>query len=99
VRIDIISIFPDLVRHWFEQGVVGRALGKADAPARLHYWNPRDYSEDRHQRVDDRPFGGGPGMMEAANLLVPGIIAKHCHRPIMTAFLIEISFSCNIVGC
>ena len=63
MRIEIISIFPDLVRHWFEQGVVGRALGKADAPARLHYWNPRDYSEDRHQRVDDRPFGGGPGMV------------------------------------
>ena len=64
VRIDIISIFPDLVRHWFAQGVVGRALQKNDAPpATLHYWNPREYSNDRHQRIDDRPFGGGPGMV------------------------------------
>ena len=63
MRIDIISIFPDLVQHWFKQGVVGRALEKPDAPVSLHYWNPRDYSDDRHQRVDDRPFGGGPGMV------------------------------------
>ena len=63
MRIDIITIFPELVRHWFDQGVVGRALAKNDAPASLHYWNPRSYSDDRHQRVDDRPFGGGPGMV------------------------------------
>ena len=63
MRIDIITIFPELVRHWFDQGVVGRALAKHNAPASLHYWNPRNYSDDRHQRVDDRPFGGGPGMV------------------------------------
>ena len=64
MHIDIISIFPELVRHWFNQGVVGRALQKKeDPPAALHYWNPREYSDDRHQRVDDRPFGGGPGMV------------------------------------
>ena len=64
MHIDIISIFPELVRHWFSQGVVGRALQKKeDPPAALHYWNPREYSDDRHQRVDDRPFGGGPGMV------------------------------------
>lgn len=63
MRIDIITIFPELVRHWFDQGVVGRALAKHNAPASLHYWNPRSYSDDRHQRVDDRPFGGGPGMV------------------------------------
>lgn len=64
MRIDVISIFPELVRHWFTQGVVGRILSKGTLPpAVLHYWNPRDYSDDRHQRVDDRPFGGGPGMV------------------------------------
>ena len=64
MRIDIISIFPELVRHWFSRGVIGRALNKSDnTPAVLHYWNPRDYSDDRHRRVDDRPFGGGPGMV------------------------------------
>ena len=63
MRIDVITIFPELVRHWFEQGVVGRALAKNNAPASLRYWNPREYSDDRHQRVDDRPFGGGPGMV------------------------------------
>lgn len=64
MHIDIISIFPELVRHWFSQGVIGRALQKKeDPPAALYYWNPREYSDDRHQRVDDRPFGGGPGMV------------------------------------
>lgn len=60
MRIDVVSIFPDLIEHWFSQGVVGRALGKGFA---LHYHNPRDYSDDKHRRIDDRPFGGGSGML------------------------------------
>lgn len=60
-RIDVITLFPD----WFESlrqlGVTGRALDRGDV--QLHCWNPRDYTEDVHRSVDDRPYGGGPGMV------------------------------------
>lgn len=62
MHIDIVSIFPDLVAHWFSQGVVGRALSQSEKVS-IAYWNPRHYSSDKHQRIDDRPFGGGPGMV------------------------------------
>ena len=60
MKIEVISIFPTLVEHWFQQGVVGRALGRV---AQLRYHNPRDYSSDKFGRIDDRPFGGGSGML------------------------------------
>ena len=61
MRFDVISLFPDLFRVFSGQGVVGRALkhGRAE----LHLWNPRDYAQDKHRTVDDRPYGGGPGMV------------------------------------
>lgn len=62
MRIEVISIFPELVEHWFSQGVVGRAL-KNSAPAEIVYHNPRHFSDDKHGRIDDRPFGGGSGML------------------------------------
>ncbi|WP_072280996.1 tRNA (guanosine(37)-N1)-methyltransferase TrmD [Rappaport israeli] len=62
MNIHIISIFPQLLAHWFSQGVISRALSQTTL-AKLHYWNPRNYSHDKHQRIDDRPFGGGPGMV------------------------------------
>ncbi|MBV7435091.1 tRNA (guanosine(37)-N1)-methyltransferase TrmD [Cardiobacteriaceae bacterium TAE3-ERU3] len=61
MRFDVASIFPDLISHWFTKGVVGRSIDQGKLT--LHNWNPRDYSTDKHQRVDDRPFGGGPGMV------------------------------------
>nr|WP_207787515.1 tRNA (guanosine(37)-N1)-methyltransferase TrmD [Candidatus Thiosymbion oneisti] len=61
VRFDVISLFPDLFRILAGQGVVGRALERGSAE--LHLWNPRDYTRDPHRTVDDRPYGGGPGMV------------------------------------
>lgn len=61
MRFDLITLFPDLVRVWAEHGVTGRALSRGLAS--LHLWNPRDYTEDVHRTVDDRPYGGGPGMV------------------------------------
>lgn len=59
--IHVITLFPEPFRQMLEPGVVGRAIN--DDRVRLHTWNPRDYAEDRHRRVDDRPYGGGPGMV------------------------------------
>lgn len=60
-RIDIITLFPDWFGHFNELGLTGRAV--ADGQVKLHCWNPRDYTSDPHKSVDDRPYGGGPGMV------------------------------------
>src|SRR3954469_10371568 len=61
MRIDVVTLFPDLVGHAARFGVTGRALERNIW--RLGIWNPRDYALDNHRTVDDRPFGGGPGMV------------------------------------
>jgi tRNA (guanine37-N1)-methyltransferase len=61
VRIDVVSLFPEFVAQCAGFGVVGRAQERGLLA--LHGWNPRDYAEGNYRRVDDRPFGGGPGMV------------------------------------
>ncbi|MGY0798280.1 tRNA (guanosine(37)-N1)-methyltransferase TrmD [Lysobacter sp. A286] len=61
MRIDVISLFPDFIAQCAAFGVTGRA-GERGLLS-LHGWNPRDYAEGSYRRVDDRPFGGGPGMV------------------------------------
>ena len=61
VRFDVVTLLPDLFRILLDQGVTGRALTRGIAE--LHLWNPRDYTRDVHRTVDDRPYGGGPGMV------------------------------------
>lgn len=61
MRFDLITLFPDLFRAFGEQGVTGRAIRRG--LAQLKWWNPRDYTRDVHRTVDDRPYGGGPGML------------------------------------
>jgi len=61
MRIDIVSLFPEFVGQIAGHGVVGRAQERGLLS--LHGWNPRDYAEGNYRRVDDRPFGGGPGMV------------------------------------
>lgn len=61
VRFDIISIFPDMFQAITQFGITRRAVEQQ--LIQLHIWNPRDYSADSHQRVDERPYGGGPGMV------------------------------------
>lgn len=61
MRFDVVSLFPDLFGIISGQGVIGRALERGIAD--LHLWNPRDYTQDLHRTVDDRPYGGGPGMV------------------------------------
>ncbi len=60
-RIDLITIFPDILQAVTGYGVTGRAVDRG--LLEVHGWNPRDFTEDRHRTVDDRPYGGGPGMV------------------------------------
>jgi tRNA (guanine37-N1)-methyltransferase len=71
MRFDVITLFPELVQSVAESGVVGRAA-KANL-IDLHCWNPRDYTTDIHRTVDDRPYGGGPGMVMKPDCLVDAI--------------------------
>lgn len=58
---DIVTIFPDFFRTILEHGLLKRARAGGHADIRLH--DLRDFTDDRHRSVDDRPFGGGPGMV------------------------------------
>ncbi len=61
MRIDVVTLFPEMVSDLVKYGVTGRAL-KAGL-FELGVWNPRDQTHDKHRTVDDRPYGGGPGML------------------------------------
>lgn len=61
MRFDVVSLFPPMFEAVSRYGVTGRALERG--VAELGLWNPRDYTHDRHRTVDDRPYGGGPGML------------------------------------
>jgi tRNA (guanine37-N1)-methyltransferase len=73
MRIDVITLFPELVEQVTACGVVGRAAEQG--LVELHCWNPRDYTRDKHRTVDDRPYGGGPGMLMKVQPLQDAITA------------------------
>lgn len=59
--IGVISLFPDMFRAITDFGVTGRAVKRG--LLEMNLWNPRDFAHDKHRTVDDRPYGGGPGML------------------------------------
>jgi tRNA (guanine37-N1)-methyltransferase len=61
MRIDVVTLFPQMIRAQAGYGIQGRAI--AHGLLELVTWNPRDYTLDRHGSVDDKPYGGGPGMV------------------------------------
>ncbi len=67
MRIDVITLFPEALEGLADLGVTGRAI--RDGRVELKTWNPRDLATDRHRTVDDRPYGGGPGMVMAVEPL------------------------------
>lgn len=74
--IGLVSLFPEMFRAVTDYGITGRAV-KQDL-MQLEYWNPRDFTTDKHQTVDDRPYGGGPGMLMKVSPLRDAIkAARH----------------------
>lgn len=61
MRIDIVTLFPEAVRVMLGFSVIGRAVKKG--LVEIGFFNPRDFSKDKHKTVDDRPYGGGSGML------------------------------------
>ena len=67
MRFDVITLFPELFEPFFAHGINRRAFESKQVDVRL--WNPRDFANGNYRRGDDRPFGGGPGMVMMAEPL------------------------------
>jgi len=79
VHIDVVTLFPDLFEIATRYGVTGKAVQRG--VVELGLWNPRDYTFDRHRSVDDRPYGGGPGMVMMVQPLRDAIRAARSAVP------------------
>jgi tRNA (guanine37-N1)-methyltransferase len=78
MRFDLITLFPELFAPFLAAGVTRRAYEAKQVDVRL--WNLRDFAEGNYRRVDDRPFGGGPGMVMMAEPLVRCLEAVRADR-------------------
>lgn len=79
MRFDVVSLFPEFVAQVASHGVVGRAQERGLLS--IHGWNPRDHAEGNYRRVDDRPFGGGPGMVMMIDPLRAALRAARAADP------------------
>lgn len=71
MQIGLITLFPEMFVALTEYGISGRAV--REGLVSLNFWNPRDFTTDRHRTVDDKPFGGGPGMLMKTEPLLTAI--------------------------
>ena len=71
MQLSVISLFPEMFAAVTEYGVTGRAVKQGRLS--LNYLNPREFTADKHQTVDDRPYGGGPGMVMKVSPLLDAI--------------------------
>ena len=82
MRFDVMTLFPDMLDNIFNESIIGRARSKGYIEINCH--NIRDYSENKHRKVDDTPYGGGMGMLMAAPPIYNCFneITKNCnHKP------------------
>lgn len=79
MRIEVVTLFPEMIRHALTFGVVGRALERGQVS--LGTEDPRAYAVDVHRTVDDRPYGGGPGMVLKPEPLAAAIDSAFARLP------------------
>jgi tRNA (guanine37-N1)-methyltransferase len=79
VQISVVSLFPEMVRKIADFGIVGRAVDRGLVS--LDFENPRDHTNDAHRTVDDRPYGGGPGMVMKFEPLSRALRASRARLP------------------
>lgn len=76
MKLSVVTLFPEMFSALTDWGISGRAVKQGLVV--LNYFNPRDYAKDKHRSVDDKPFGGGPGMLMKTEPLIAAIqAAKH----------------------
>lgn len=78
MQFDVVSLFPEMFAALTQSGVTRRAFEQERWGLKL--WNPRDFTQDRHRTVDDRPYGGGPGMVMLAKPLEATINAARARQ-------------------
>ncbi|MFB0898243.1 MAG: tRNA (guanosine(37)-N1)-methyltransferase TrmD [Polaromonas sp.] len=88
MRFDVITLFPELFAPFLSTGVTRRAYESGQVQVQL--WNPRDFSEGSYRRVDDRPFGGGPGMVMMAEPLTLCLDAIRAERAMTESALVPV---------
>ena len=69
LRFDVLTLFPNLFEGFLSESILKRAIERN--LVKVHRWNIRDWAEGKHKQVDDRPFGGGPGMV----LMAPPVVS------------------------
>jgi len=79
MRIHIVTILPEGIEGYIASSLLARAQKKKILTIRL--WNPRDFTKDAHKTVDDRPFGGGPGMVLKAEPIIKAVARARGNRP------------------
>jgi tRNA (guanine37-N1)-methyltransferase len=77
-RFDVITIFPEMFDALLDHGITRRSLD--GGIFELHAWDPRDFATDSYRRIDDRPYGGGPGMVMMAGPLQAAIDAAKARQ-------------------
>jgi len=82
MQFDVITLFPEMFAAITASGVTRRAFEQNRC--QLSFWNPRDFTSDRHRTVDDRPYGGGPGMVMMAKPLQDAILAAKARQQAAT---------------
>jgi tRNA (guanine37-N1)-methyltransferase len=79
MRFDVVTLFPELFAPHFEHGITRRAY-TAGGGVEVRLWQLRDFADDAYRRVDDRPYGGGPGMVMLAEPLERALAAVRAER-------------------
>lgn len=79
MRIDVITLFPEMFDAVIDYGITSRAVDSG--LLQVNCWNPRNYTMDRHQTVDGRPYGGGPGMVMKVEPMRAAIRAARAELP------------------
>ncbi len=91
MRFDVITLFPELFGPHLTQGITRRAFESGQVDVRL--WPLRDFAEDAYRRVDDRPYGGGPGMVMLAEPLERALSAVRVDRGVTEAEVPVVHFT------
>ncbi|HEY4519711.1 MAG TPA: tRNA (guanosine(37)-N1)-methyltransferase TrmD [Candidatus Paceibacterota bacterium] len=73
LRFHVITLFPEAIRSYFESSIIGRA--QKAGKIKVSFYNPKEYTRDRRDRVDRRPYGGGPGMVLEPNAVLRAVSA------------------------
>src|SRR3954463_6394832 len=71
IRFDVLTLFPGIFSGYLAESLLEDAI--AGGLVQVHLWNLRDWTQDKHQKVDDRPFGGGPGMVLSCQPVIDAV--------------------------